>query len=176
MQLIQLQLTYTAAGKTIFSLPRTLQLCQEHICLRTLNIGTPKKRKFNVNSSLIFLYAFSISEVSPTITMLARTVCRCLVPGVQAIQSSSLHLSPPTPVHLSPPSAGPSDRVPVTLIPGDGVGPEIMDSCQEVLQSMGAKIDFEEIYFSEVRLGRCRVFEQKHLYWSIVVMMKVYRK
>ena len=39
----------------------------------------------------------------------------------------------------------------MTLIPGDGVGPEIMDSCQEVLQSMGAKIDFETIYFSEVR-------------------------
>ena len=41
-------------------------------------------------------------------------------------------------------------RVPVTLIPGDGVGPEIMDSCQEVLQSMGARLDFETIYFSEV--------------------------
>ena len=31
-------------------------------------------------------------------------------------------------------------RVPVTLIPGDGVGPEIMDSAQEVLQAMGAKV------------------------------------
>merc|ERR1711971_342032 len=35
-------------------------------------------------------------------------------------------------------------------IPGDGVGPEIMDSTQEVLLQMGAKIDFEEIFFSEV--------------------------
>lgn len=27
----------------------------------------------------------------------------------------------------------------------------MMDSCQEVLQSMGARLDFEPIYFSEVR-------------------------
>ena len=45
---------------------------------------------------------------------------------------------------------GYQDRVTVTLIPGDGVGPEIMDSCQEVLQSMGSRLDFEQIYFSEV--------------------------
>ena len=31
------------------------------------------------------------------------------------------------------------------------MGPEMMDSCQEVLQSMGARLDFEPIYFSEVR-------------------------
>ena len=29
----------------------------------------------------------------------------------------------------------------MTLIPGDGVGPEIMDSTQEVLLQMGAKVD-----------------------------------
>ena len=28
----------------------------------------------------------------------------------------------------------------MTLIPGDGVGPEIMDSTQEVLLQMGAKV------------------------------------
>ena len=42
-------------------------------------------------------------------------------------------------------------HVTCTLIPGDGVGPEIMDSVQEVLQSMGAKINFEEICLSEVQ-------------------------
>ena len=30
------------------------------------------------------------------------------------------------------------------------IGPEIMDSAQEVLKQMGVPIDFEEIYFSEV--------------------------
>ena len=63
----------------------------------------------------------------------------------------------------------------MTLIPGDGVGPEIMDSTQEVLLQMGAKvdissqivsalinlvlnsqIDFEEVYFSEVNRGASR--------------------
>jgi len=39
------------------------------------------------------------------------------------------------------------------------VGPEIMDSCQEVLQSMGARIDFEEIYFSEINHGASRSLE-----------------
>ena len=48
-------------------------------------------------------------------------------------------------------SSASGDRVTVTLIPGDGVGPEMMDSAQEVLQSMGARLDFEPIYFSEVR-------------------------
>ena len=38
-------------------------------------------------------------------------------------------------------------------VSGDGVGPEMMDSCQEVLQSMGARLDFEPIYFSEVRIA-----------------------
>ena len=90
---------------------------------------------------------------------LTRTACRGLVPCVQAAQASPLHVSSTTPVQVSSPApfqastslSGPNDRVAVTLIPGDGVGPEIMDSAQEVLQSMGAKLDFEEMYFSEVR-------------------------
>jgi isocitrate dehydrogenase (NAD+) len=53
-----------------------------------------------------------------------------------------------------------SGRVPVTLIPGDGVGPEIMDSTKEVLLQMGAKIDFEEVYFSEVNRGASSSLEE----------------
>ena len=37
------------------------------------------------------------------------------------------------------------------MIPGDGVGPEIMDSVEEVLNSIGAPIDFETYHLSEVR-------------------------
>ena len=55
-----------------------------------------------------------------------------------------------------------SERVRVTLIPGDGVGPEMMDSCQEVLQSMGARLDFEPIYFSEVRILDHTITEERH--------------
>ena len=41
-------------------------------------------------------------------------------------------------------------RIKCTMIPGDGVGPEIMDSVEEVLNSIGAPIDFEVYHLSEV--------------------------
>ena len=37
--------------------------------------------------------------------------------------------------------------MPVTLIPGDGVGPEIMDSTKEVLNRMGAKVHICDVGF-----------------------------
>ena len=43
----------------------------------------------------------------------------------------------------------PPGRVPVTLIPGDGVGPEIMDSTKEVLNRMGAKVHICDLGFSK---------------------------
>jgi len=94
---------------------------------------------------------------------LTRTACRGLVSCLQS-QTAPLHSSLSVPLQVSPacafqpstPNQGPNDRVTVTLIPGDGVGPEIMDSCQEVLQAMGAKVDFEELYFSEINHGASR--------------------
>ena len=38
----------------------------------------------------------------------------------------------------------------MTMIPGDGVGPEIMDSVQNVVKSVGAPIEFEVMHLSEV--------------------------
>ena len=57
-------------------------------------------------------------------------------------------------------SSASSDKVTVTLIPGDGVGPELMDSCQEVLQSMGARINFEQVYFSEVIADNLKLYQK----------------
>ncbi|XP_055954310.1 isocitrate dehydrogenase [NAD] subunit beta, mitochondrial isoform X2 [Patella vulgata] len=37
------------------------------------------------------------------------------------------------------------------MVPGDGVGPDLMASVQEVFQSAGAPVDFEEIFISEVQ-------------------------
>ena len=34
----------------------------------------------------------------------------------------------------------------VTLVPGDGVGPEIMGSVQEVFKAAGVPVDFEEYF------------------------------
>lgn len=37
-----------------------------------------------------------------------------------------------------------------TLIPGDGVGPELVYSVQEVFKAAGVPVDFESYFFSEV--------------------------
>ena len=42
-------------------------------------------------------------------------------------------------------------KFPVTMIPGDGVGPELMDCVQTVVQSVGAPISFEILHLSEVQ-------------------------
>jgi hypothetical protein len=41
-------------------------------------------------------------------------------------------------------------RIKCTLIPGDGVGPELMYSVQEVFRSADVPVDFETFFFSEV--------------------------
>ncbi|XP_063629900.1 probable isocitrate dehydrogenase [NAD] subunit beta, mitochondrial [Cydia splendana] len=41
-------------------------------------------------------------------------------------------------------------RIKCTLIPGDGVGPELVYSVQEVFKSAGIPVDFESFFFSEV--------------------------
>jgi len=47
-----------------------------------------------------------------------------------------------------------NNRIKVTLVPGDGVGPELMACVREVYKVIGAPIDFEEIIASEVLPGR----------------------
>ena len=44
----------------------------------------------------------------------------------------------------------PDTRVACTLIPGDGVGPELVYSVQELFKNAGVPIDFETFFFSEV--------------------------
>ncbi|XP_019881845.1 isocitrate dehydrogenase [NAD] subunit beta, mitochondrial [Aethina tumida] len=44
----------------------------------------------------------------------------------------------------------PDTRVSCTLIPGDGVGPELIFSVQEVFKAAGVPVDFESYFFSEV--------------------------
>ena len=42
-------------------------------------------------------------------------------------------------------------KFPVTMIPGDGVGPELMDCVQVVVKSVGAPVSFEILHLSEVQ-------------------------
>jgi isocitrate dehydrogenase len=39
----------------------------------------------------------------------------------------------------------PNKNTPITIARGDGIGPEIMDACLEILQAAGARLDIEEI-------------------------------
>lgn len=41
-----------------------------------------------------------------------------------------------------------------TLVPGDGVGPDLMNSLREVFSSAGAPVEFEEYFLSEVQQGQ----------------------
>lgn len=67
---------------------------------------------------------------------------------LRSVGQRTTTLVPAAKLNVSAPFA--AERIKCTLIPGDGVGPEMMDSAQEVLQSMGVPVDFEELYFSEV--------------------------
>jgi isocitrate dehydrogenase (NAD+) len=40
----------------------------------------------------------------------------------------------------------PEGRQRVTLIPGDGVGPEVMSSVKDVIAAAGAPVDFDELF------------------------------
>jgi len=51
-------------------------------------------------------------------------------------------------------------KFPVTMIPGDGVGPELMDSVQSVLTNIGAPVHFEIMHLSEVQHWNSKPIEE----------------
>lgn len=56
-------------------------------------------------------------------------------------------------IHTTPrvdQSSREAQRVTCTLIPGDGVGPELMYSLQEVFKAAGVPVDFEPYFLSEI--------------------------
>ncbi|XP_025113258.1 isocitrate dehydrogenase [NAD] subunit beta, mitochondrial-like isoform X2 [Pomacea canaliculata] len=58
------------------------------------------------------------------------------------------------PVPISEPVSHPEGNNTVTLVPGDGVGPELMNSVQDVFSAAGVPVDFEEIFISEIQPGQ----------------------
>jgi len=52
---------------------------------------------------------------------------------------------------IQAPVSKPEGRTKCTLIPGDGVGPEMCQSMQEVLEAAGAPIDFETFFLSDIQ-------------------------
>ncbi len=41
-------------------------------------------------------------------------------------------------------SVPPGGRIPITLIPGDGIGPECVEAAQRIVEAAGASIEWEE--------------------------------
>merc|ERR1711973_198823 len=52
---------------------------------------------------------------------------------------------------IQAPVSKPEGRTSCTLIPGDGVGPGLLYSVQEVFKAAGAPVDFEPLFLSEVQ-------------------------
>lgn len=68
---------------------------------------------------------------------------------VPIICTRSFHPSSAT-LAIQAPVSKPEGRTKCTLIPGDGVGPELVYSVQEVFKAAGVPVDFETFFFSEV--------------------------
>ncbi|KAK5644599.1 hypothetical protein RI129_005899 [Pyrocoelia pectoralis] len=71
---------------------------------------------------------------------------RILNKASATILTRNIHITPAV-ATLTPRQ---TNRVKCTLIPGDGVGPELVYSVQEVFKAAGVPVDFEPYFFSEV--------------------------
>lgn len=79
---------------------------------------------------------------------------KCLV---RPISSGSILFNP---MVSKEPVGSPKGRQTATMIPGDGVGPELMQSVKDVFSAAGVPVDFEELFVSEVQPGQsCSVDE-----------------
>jgi len=52
---------------------------------------------------------------------------------------------------IQAPVSKPEGKTKCTLIPGDGVGPEMMQAMREVLEAAGAPIEFEQYFLSDIQ-------------------------
>jgi len=74
--------------------------------------------------------------------------------GVRLAAAASLHTT-----SSSRASKNESGRYVCTMIPGDGVGPDLMYSVQDVIKSVGAPLDFEVLNLSEVNQALSAPFD-----------------
>ncbi|XP_048001401.1 isocitrate dehydrogenase [NAD] subunit beta, mitochondrial isoform X2 [Leguminivora glycinivorella] len=78
-------------------------------------------------------------------SLISRNIIRTLVQGSQ-LAGKGLH----TTSAVNADKNSKEGRIKCTLIPGDGVGPELVYSVQEVFKAAGIPVDFESFFFSEV--------------------------
>ncbi|XP_061723619.1 isocitrate dehydrogenase [NAD] subunit beta, mitochondrial isoform X2 [Cydia pomonella] len=91
-------------------------------------------------------------------SLISRNIIRTLVQGSQ-LAGKGLHTTSAVnadknvcfaPHSISSLPVSKEGRIKCTLIPGDGVGPELVYSVQEVFKAAGIPVDFESFFFSEV--------------------------
>lgn len=90
-------------------------------------------------------------------SLITRNVFRTLIQGSQHV-GKGLHTSAVNsdknvcfaPLNISTLQTTKEGRIKCTLIPGDGVGPELVYSVQEVFKAASIPVDFESFFFSEV--------------------------
>lgn len=75
-------------------------------------------------------------------------VRRSLTPVVCNANARSIHFSPTL---LTDENEPPRKTTKCTLIPGDGVGPELVHSVLSVFKAAGVPVDFETFFFSEIQ-------------------------
>ncbi|XP_055313315.1 isocitrate dehydrogenase [NAD] subunit beta, mitochondrial [Sitodiplosis mosellana] len=73
-------------------------------------------------------------------SLIARSVCRTLSQASRGVHTTACVQQ----------AAKPEKRIRCTLIPGDGVGPELVYSVQEVFKAANVPVDFETFFFSEI--------------------------
>ncbi len=89
------------------------------------------------------------ASLSHSLSLLTRQLVR-LCPSSSSVAAAAGTRPFWRPLSLHAPSPSPRDPSPVTLIQGDGVYPEILDSVETVLQASGAPVSFESFFLSDV--------------------------
>ncbi|KAL8562990.1 Isocitrate dehydrogenase [NAD] subunit beta, mitochondrial [Nucella lapillus] len=102
-------------------------------------------------ASTLRLSSVLLQKLGQTSSALTRTLSNPVV--VSSLQQSGFHSSHTSQQHLkvTEPVSLPEGHSKVTLVPGDGVGPELMASVRDVFTAAGVPVDFEEIFLSEVQ-------------------------
>ncbi|XP_018015956.1 isocitrate dehydrogenase [NAD] subunit beta, mitochondrial isoform X1 [Hyalella azteca] len=78
----------------------------------------------------------------------------------QCIVQRSLHNASAAPFSTHGlPASKPEQRLTATLIPGDGVGPELCHVVMDVFKAAGIPVDFEQLYISEIDPHRSEPLE-----------------
>ena len=65
---------------------------------------------------------------------------------VRPVIIRNLSVSRPLAQLSTEPEAETESKVKCTLIPGDGVGPELMSSVKEIFTAIGVPVEFEELF------------------------------